>query len=87
MPTKTDTAPKNEIKETKKEEKRVELFIPRGAENDEPNLLISVNGANYLLPRGKTSLVPEHIANEYNRAQRALEKLYEKKYAMQKAAE
>ena len=87
MPTKTETTPKTETKVKTKANNRVELFIPRGAEQDEPNLLISVNGENYLLPKGKTSLVPEHIANEYYRSQRALERLYEKKHAMQKAAE
>ena len=81
MPTKTETKVKP------KTETKVELFIPRGAEQDEPNLLISVNGENYLLPKGKTSLVPERIANEYYRSQRAFERLYEKKHAMQKAAE
>lgn len=52
-------------------EKRVKLFVPRGASNDDPNLFISVNGVNYLLPRGKESLVPDFVAAEYNRSMRA----------------
>ena len=33
-------------------EDRVEIFVPKGYANDDPNLFISVNGVNYLLPRG-----------------------------------
>lgn len=54
---------------------RVELFIPRGGSNEEPNLLIGINGKNYLLPRGKTSKVPPEVASEYRRAMRAQEML------------
>ena len=32
---------------------RVEVFIPKGQANEDPNLFVSVNGKNYLLPRGK----------------------------------
>ena len=51
--------------------KREKVFVPRGASNEDPNLFISVNGVNYLLPRGKSSKVPRHIAEEFNRSQRA----------------
>ena len=54
-------------------EDRVDLFVPKGYANDEPNMMISVNGVNYLLPRGKTSKVPKHIAEEFYRAQKAQE--------------
>lgn len=53
---------------TTKKDDRVELFIPKGAANDEPNLLIGVNGVNYVLPRGKKSMVPPHIKAEYDRS-------------------
>ena len=53
------------------EEKRVEVFIPKGYVNEEPNLLVGVNGMNYLLPRGKTSLVPACVARELERSQKA----------------
>jgi hypothetical protein len=55
--------------------KRVKITVPRGYANDEPNLLIAVNGVNYLLPRGKTSEVPEFIAEEFYRSQKAQEAL------------
>ena len=54
---------------------KVELFIPRGYANDEPNHLIAINGVNYLLPKGKTSLVPKHVADEFYLSQKAQEKL------------
>ena len=52
-------------------EKRVEVFIPKGYVNEEPNFLIGVNGMNYLLPRGKTSLVPACVAEELERSKKA----------------
>lgn len=52
---------------------RVEIYVPKGNANDEHNLLISVNGVNYLLPKGKTSKAPKFIAEEFKRSQRAVE--------------
>lgn len=49
-------------------EKRVKVFIPKGAANDEPNLFVSVNGVGYLLPKGKESMVPPHIKAEIDRS-------------------
>ena len=60
---------------TKNNEGYVDLFIPKGYANDEPNLFISVNGKNFLLPKGKTSKVPKHIAEEFYRSQKAQEAL------------
>ena len=57
---------------------RVELFVPKGYANDDPNLFISVNGVNYLLPRGKKSVVPDFVAAEFYRSQSAAEKRDEK---------
>ena len=54
---------------------RVEIYVPKGNANDEHNLLISVNGVNYLLPRGKKSLVPSWVAAELHRAAQAQERL------------
>jgi ribosomal protein L9 len=57
------------------DDERVDIHVPKGYANDEPNLLISVNGVNYLLPRGKTSKVPKFIAEEFYRSQKAQEAL------------
>ena len=56
-------------------EEREEIFIERAAANEEPNLFVSVNGYNCLLPKGKTSLVPKSVAAEIHRARRAQQKL------------
>lgn len=55
------------------EDDRVEVFIPKGYAGDEPNLFVSVNGKNFLLPRGKKSKVPAYVAYEINRAIKAQE--------------
>ena len=52
---------------------RVEVFIPKGQANEDPNLFVSVNGKNYLLPRGKMSKVPPEMAEEMRRANEAEE--------------
>ncbi|MBQ3503213.1 MAG: hypothetical protein IJA75_00740 [Oscillospiraceae bacterium] len=59
-------------------EDKVEIHVPKGYANDEPNLLICINGVNYLLPRGKTSKVPRAVAEEFYRAQKAQAKLDER---------
>ena len=66
-----------ETKTESKKDNRVELFIPRGSANDEPNLVNGNNGKNYVLPRGKKSLVPPEVAAEYERSVKAQEKLDE----------
>ena len=63
---------------TTNKEGYVDLFIPKGYVNDEPNEFISLNGKNYILPRGTTSKVPEAVKREYEKSQRAQERLYRK---------
>ena len=58
-------------------EKRIEVFIPRGADREDPNLFVGINGVNYLLPRGKKSMVPLAVAAEIERSGRAVELFYE----------
>ena len=62
-------------KQASTQEERVEIFIPKGNANDEPNLFVGVNGKNYLLPKGKKSLVPPEVAYEVNRSIEAQERL------------
>lgn len=71
--------------ETTKED-RVEVFVPKGYANDDPNLFVSVNGVNYLLPKGKKSMVPAHVAAEIERSKRAAEKQDEKMEQMLEAS-
>ena len=56
-------------------ENYVTLYVPKGYVNDDPNVFISLNGKNYLLPKGKTSLVPLCVKAEYERSQKAQEML------------
>ena len=49
----------------------VEIFIERGGAEEEPNLMVGINGINYLLPRGKTSRVPRAVYEEITRSRRA----------------
>ena len=59
------------------DDKRIEVFIPRGGDRADPNLFVGINGVNYLLPRGKKSMVPAAVAAEIERADRASDKLYQ----------
>lgn len=65
-----------------KKEGYVDLHIPRGYANDDPNYFISINGKNYILPKGKTSKVPPCVKEEYDRAMRAQEALDAKSEAL-----
>ena len=56
-------------------EKRVEVSVPRGAEREDPNLFVGINGMSYLLPKGKKSSVPEAVAWEIARSERARDAL------------
>ena len=58
-------------------DKRVEIFIPRQSDREDPNLFVGINGVNYLLPRGKKSMVPQSVAAEIERSGRAVELFYE----------
>lgn len=65
-------ANENEKKEkAKAASDREEIFVPKGNANDEPFLIISVNGVNYQLPKGKSSTVPKFVADEFRRSQKA----------------
>lgn len=57
-----------EIKTVKKTITEEEIFIPKGYGNDDPNLYVSINGKNWLLPKGKNSTVPKYVANEIRRS-------------------
>lgn len=59
------------------EENRVEVFIPRASDREDPNLFVGINGVNYLLPRGKKSMVPAAVAAEIERSVKAADTFYE----------
>ena len=49
----------------------VKLYVEDGYSKDDPNEFISINGKNYILPKGETSLVPPCVKEEYERSRRA----------------
>ena len=71
-----------EVKETKEteevKEEKVEVFIPRGQANEDQNFFVSVNGKNYILPKGQKSVVPKYVADEINRSFEAQEAMYKR---------
>lgn len=74
-----------ETKTTQKKAARVEVTIPRGAANDDPNLFVCVNGKAYLLPKGKKSMVPPEVKAEIDRSIKAQEALDNRKDEMTQA--
>lgn len=60
---------------TPKTNDRVEVFVPRTPGNTDPNLIIVLNGKNYVLPRGQKSIVPKAVAAEYERSKNAQYKM------------
>ena len=52
-------------------EERVDVFVPNGLANDDPNLYVSINGETFLLPRGQISRVPPYIKAAIERSQSA----------------
>ena len=52
-------------------EEECRMNVLRGTDREDPNLFVCVNGVNFLLPKGKTSLVPGVVLEEVHRAARA----------------
>lgn len=65
---------------------RVSLQVPRGRPGEDPNLFISVNGVNYLLPRGEKSIVPPEVAAEYERSCMEQDRFYDEMERREQAA-
>ena len=70
--------------QTKTNEKREEIYIPKGYLHDEPNFYVGIGGVGYLLPRGTVSLVPCEVAYEIRRSLKAQERLDRKSEALKK---
>lgn len=71
---------------TTKKEGYVDVFVPKGYANEEPNVFVSVKGKNWVLPRGKTSNVPNCVRHEYERSLRAQANFDETSEELQKRA-
>lgn len=55
----------------------VELSVPRGRKNEDPNLFVCINGKAWLIPKGKTSVVPDFVAAEVYRSREAEDHYFE----------
>lgn len=75
----------NENKPVKTDD-RVEIFVPRTPGNTDPNLVIVINGKNYILPKGQKSFVPKAVAEEYERSKNAQYKMDNAVFDMVEAA-
>lgn len=49
-------------------EKKVKFRAPRASAQEDPNLFVSVNGVNYLIPKGETVELPDYVVAEIERA-------------------
>lgn len=66
-----EITPVEEAPATPKTDTKVEVYIPKGNVNDEPNLFVAVNGKSFLLPKGKKSMVPRYVYDEIMRSRKA----------------
>lgn len=57
---------------------RVEVTLPRAGDREDPNMIVGINGVNYILPRGKKSMVPRCVAMEIERSEKAKDRFNEK---------
>ena len=46
----------------------VELFVDRDPSDENPDIVIGINGKNWVMPRGETSVVPRYVTDEYRRS-------------------
>lgn len=73
MANKANTAPEASEVKTPTPHDKVELYAPLPATTDEePNIVIYVNGVNWVIPKdGGSHTVPRYVADEYHRSQKA----------------
>ena len=69
---------KTEVKtETVAEATKEKITLPRARNGEDSTLFVSINGVNYLVPKGKEVEVPPEVAAEIRRAQAADEYFHE----------
>lgn len=51
--------------------KKVKITLPRASGSAPRDVFVSVNGVNYIVPRGQEVEVPDYVAAEIERASRA----------------
>ena len=70
-------------KETTAENGKVKITLPRARAGEEASLFVSINGVNYLIPKGKAVEVPAHVAWEIERARKASDYYHDTAEALQ----
>lgn len=53
------------------EAKKVTVNLPRARGSEPKELFVGINGVNYLVPKGKPVEVPDFVAAEIERAEKA----------------
>ena len=77
---KTETAVK--VEPTKEK-----ITLPRARNGEDSTMFVSINGVNYLVPKGKAVEVPAFVAREIERARKADEYYHDRADALQRMAE
>jgi len=68
----TDVTPETKMTEdAPKQPEMVEVYVHKGYGKEDPNCYVSINGRNYIVPRGKNVMVPKAVADEIARSERA----------------
>ena len=75
-------AKKTEIKN----DNRVKITLPRAKGSEPKEVFVGINGVNYLVPKGKTSEVPECVAKEIRRSEAAAQLQDEEKERLLEAS-
>lgn len=58
---------------------REEILIPRSGPKTEQQLMIGINGVNYVIPKGQRVSVPRFVAEEIRRSMAASDKMFKNK--------
>jgi hypothetical protein len=66
---------------------KVKITLPKARGSEPKELLVGINGVNYLIPKGKQVEVPDFVAEEVKRAQAAEDFMDEQKDEMLKSAQ
>lgn len=71
--------PEITTEDTTVDDGKVELYIERSGPRTEQQVMIGVNGVNFIIPKGKRVRVPKYVADEYHRSVAARDVMYERK--------
>lgn len=73
---KTETNAHETVKE---DDGKVELYIPRTSQRGEQQVMIGINGKNWIIPKGQRVRVPPFVKEEYERSVAAADVMYQRR--------